>query len=277
MDFSANVRAAFNRAAVAYDKEALVQRTSAKMLADILPTSLDRPRICELGCGTGFLTTLLLQRFRSAEIIAIDASPAMLEQARRACRTSGDAPDRRVAFVEANVCEYALPRDLDLCVSSSSLQWMEPLQALFPRVRDALRPHGRCVFLLVLGGTYRELHALRRELFPEKIPSGRMRSAPEVVSLLEDAGLRVQQQAIRSFQLAAPSAWELMKSLSATGVACGAVSSSGTRLNRTELLQLAAEYEARFRRADGGGVVASYEVGLFDAVLADGKPAVSPR
>jgi len=49
-----------------------------EMLADLGP--VQRPRIVDLGCGSGELTRVLHERFPGARTTGIDASPAMLER-----------------------------------------------------------------------------------------------------------------------------------------------------------------------------------------------------
>src|ERR671922_69698 len=47
-------------------------------------------RVLDAGCGTGRVTTALLERLPRGEVVAVDGSPAMVEQARG--RLRGPAP-----------------------------------------------------------------------------------------------------------------------------------------------------------------------------------------
>ena len=79
-------------------------------------------RVLEIGCGTGSVTRLLLDR--GAVVTAIDQSPEMLEQARERI---GDEPRGAIRFIEQTASEIdALPEAsfdsvvLSLCLSDMS-------------------------------------------------------------------------------------------------------------------------------------------------------------
>lgn len=57
-------------------------------------------RVLEIGCGTGAVTRRLVER--GAEVVALDQSTAMLEQARRRL---GDRPDAKVEWLERTASE----------------------------------------------------------------------------------------------------------------------------------------------------------------------------
>ena len=57
------------------------------VLVRCIPANVDR--ILELGCGTGELSLKLLNRFPTAQIIAVDYSPRMLQYAQEKIRVAG--------------------------------------------------------------------------------------------------------------------------------------------------------------------------------------------
>ena len=81
---NAAIGARFGRAAARYEAHAPAQRAAARRLAeDIARLDLPpRPRILEIGCGTGLLTRELARRLGPADWMLTDISPAMLEIAR---------------------------------------------------------------------------------------------------------------------------------------------------------------------------------------------------
>ena len=69
-------------------------------------------RVCDLGAGTGLLSTLLAARFPNAQFTLCDAAPQMLQMARE---RSGP---NRFAFVEHDFEDAALPGTFDAVVSA---------------------------------------------------------------------------------------------------------------------------------------------------------------
>ena len=163
----------FSRAAAVYQTRAELQRGIAGKLLQYLSQPAEVRRILELGCGTGFLTGRLVDSLATAEIDAIDLSAAMIEQARRAVGSHD-----RIRWHVCDVWNYESPQVFDLIASSSSLQWMQPLDELFRRLGTMLKPGGKLLCALMVEGTLGELHRLRREIAPHKPPRHRLRRSP---------------------------------------------------------------------------------------------------
>jgi ubiquinone/menaquinone biosynthesis C-methylase UbiE len=90
----------FNRIAPVYR---IFYRTQVRSYSRLLQTNRDLlairdgGRILDIGCGTGALTYSL--KMMNFDIVGIDASPAMIEQARRANRHAG------ITFTESDISE----------------------------------------------------------------------------------------------------------------------------------------------------------------------------
>jgi trans-aconitate methyltransferase len=99
-----------------------------------------RERILDLGCGTGHLTARLAAA--GAEVIGLDSSTAMLEQARVAYPA--------LEFVHGDARAFAFDRPFDAVFSNAALHWIPEAAAVVRCVRNCLRPGGR--FVAELGG-----------------------------------------------------------------------------------------------------------------------------
>lgn len=88
--------------------------------------------IVDLGCGPGNLTALLAERWPRARVVGIDASPAMIEVARR------DHPG--VEWIVADVAEWEPEQPVDVLYSNATLHWLDDHATLFPRLRSWLTP-----------------------------------------------------------------------------------------------------------------------------------------
>ena len=76
------VRDSFDRAATTYDGAAVLQRRVCDRLLDAL-TRIEAPRrVLDAGCGTGYGSRGLCQRWPEAHLTGVDFAPAMLELAR---------------------------------------------------------------------------------------------------------------------------------------------------------------------------------------------------
>ena len=124
--------------AVSYDRVADPQaRWGAEVLMR-LPLA-GGERVLDAGCGTGRVTELLLARVPRGEVVALDASAAMLQEARRRLASHGD----RVSYVRADLCQ-ALPIDepVDAILSTATFHWVLDHDALFANLAAVLRPAG---------------------------------------------------------------------------------------------------------------------------------------
>ena len=94
--------------------------------------------VLDAGCGTGRLTRRLAERLPRGRVVALDASPAMLEVARRELADLGD----RVTFVQATLAKDELPPGMDVVFSTATFHWVLDHDALFASVFRALSPGG---------------------------------------------------------------------------------------------------------------------------------------
>lgn len=104
---------------------------AARDLLSQVPLASPR-KVVDVGCGPGNSTALLVARFPGAEVIGIDSSPAMIEEARTA------VPDAR--FLEADANMWLPTPDTDLVFANAIYQWIPDHLVLFPRLLACLRP-----------------------------------------------------------------------------------------------------------------------------------------
>ncbi|MGD9570599.1 MAG: trans-aconitate 2-methyltransferase [Thermoleophilia bacterium] len=94
----------------------------------------------DAGCGTGRVTRLLAERLPRGTVLAVDASPAMVEEA---ARQLADLP--RVRMMVADLTTLEVPEPVDLIVSTATFHWILDQSLLYHRLHGALRPGGRLV------------------------------------------------------------------------------------------------------------------------------------
>lgn len=145
------IATSFGRAAATYDQAAAFQRTVGHNLMGRLPDRFHPQRIIDLGCGTGYFTHALADRFDQS-VCGLDLAEGMLRYARE--RSSHG----RWAVADAE----ALPlpdASQDLIFSSLALQWCGDLSRALEEARRALRPGGCLAFNTLLDGSLSELRA----------------------------------------------------------------------------------------------------------------------
>jgi trans-aconitate 2-methyltransferase len=78
-------------------------------------------------------------------VIAVDASPSMLEAAAARLEGALGAGERRLELVRADLLELELAEPVDAVFSTATFHWIADHESLFARLRALLCPDGRLV------------------------------------------------------------------------------------------------------------------------------------
>jgi malonyl-CoA O-methyltransferase len=136
------IKRSFAAANASYDKAASLQRTVGLRLLDALDPQQLNGTVLDLGCGTGFLTTAVLQRAAPASLLALDIALPMLQTTKAKL-----AAQHPLAYVCADAEHLPLAtQSLDSVVSNLALQWCPQLAAVFADLRRTLKPDGLLAF-----------------------------------------------------------------------------------------------------------------------------------
>lgn len=230
----------FGRAAATYHRSATVQKAGAKHL--ILLTAMNGFQLpagdlLEIGCGTGFLTQELVQRFAGRSLLATDLSPDMLAFCRsHLCLSPGQ---NRVTFQPLDGEQLPLPaQPYALIACAFALQWFDrPLQTL-DRWLNALQPGG---WLLLSFPTDRSFPEWRRVCQQFNLPLT-LNPLPNTDTLLQ----KIQTFPVRCFtdetvtQTVHRDAIDFLRSLKVIGAGA---SLTGKQLSPMQLKQLSAAWK----------------------------------
>jgi tRNA (cmo5U34)-methyltransferase len=127
-------------------------------------------RLVDLCCGEGLLSAALLERFPHARVLAMDLSPAMLEQARVTCAAHGDRFETR-PFDLADRSWRTFPEPVHAFVSSLAIHHLDGAgkRELFHDLAGLLVPGGVLAIAdLVLPATP-AAHALAAQAWDEAV------------------------------------------------------------------------------------------------------------
>ncbi len=90
--------------------------------------------VIDLGCGTGELTSMLAERLPGSNVLGIDSSPEMLEQAK--------SKEKEGLRFELRAIEE-VKGDWDLVFSNAAIQWVENHRELIPSLFSLVSPGGQ--------------------------------------------------------------------------------------------------------------------------------------
>lgn len=89
--------------------------------------------IYDLGCGTGNVTALLLERWPQARITGVDASPEMLQKAK---------PISAIQWQQADLAKWHAGSPADLVYSNAAFHWLDHHEVLFPHLFSQVSSRG---------------------------------------------------------------------------------------------------------------------------------------
>ena len=143
----------------AYDRVSAPQEEWARVMLDRLELE-GHETVLDAGCGSGRVTRLLLDRLPRGRVLAVDAAPSMVEQARDL--------DERATVWQSDLVELEVPERVDAAFSNAVFHWVPDHDALFARLHAALKPAGQLVAQCGGHGNIARFHARAREVATEE-------------------------------------------------------------------------------------------------------------
>lgn len=166
-----------------YDQIADPQTRWGAAVVERLSLSGDE-RILDAGCGSGRVTALLLPRLPRGHVIALDASPSMVEQARGRL---GDSA--RIEYLVADLARpLPLTEAVDGVLSTATFHWIADHDALFRNLAAVLRPGGWLVAQCGGAGNIDSVRRAVRQLDPGLPWNKNFATAEETTRRLNAAG-----------------------------------------------------------------------------------------
>lgn len=196
-------------AASGYDEAAHVQRKTATRLAgNIAALALpERPRILEIGCGTGLLSRALKRQGVEGRRLLTDLAPAMVAR----CRDwMGQSEGVHYLAMDGEELPFAPDVRFDLICSSLAFQWFDDLPAALNRLAALVAPGGHLAFATLADGSFSEWHRVYGRGDAPAYPS------PEALMALAPAGFGASIDSFELFQSFA-STLQFLRQLRAIG------------------------------------------------------------
>lgn len=254
------VKKSFGSHARQYDSLAMVQKKVADRFVALLESSVRQPAsLLDIGAGTGRLLEKISRMFPDSDLIGLDLAFGMtkvaknrLEQCSRAAFICSDA--EKLPFRDST---------FDVVVSTSTYQWISPLEAAFAEVYRVLKAHSKFCFALFGEKTLFELRdsyltAAAQSNSAAADRTHRFATADEVMRAMTGAGFtgcRVDDEMEIEIHPDVPA---LLRSLKGIGAGSAARSSNSGLAGRRAMLRMMEIYRENHGTTEG--VQASYQV-----------------
>jgi len=262
------VKKAFSRHAEQYESLALVQKRVTERFLDLLAGQGAVPEnLLDIGAGTGRLISAIKQKMPSTAVVGLDLAYGMVSCAKK--RLTG-APDIMLVCGDAEMLPFK-ESSFDMVVSTSTYQWLSPLDTPFAEVWRVLKPGGRFFFTLFGEKTLFELrdsysNALRLLQKSYVDRTHRFVDCAAVATALRSASFgnvaAFDELEIENYA----DVYTLMRAVHGIGAGSAAGTAATGLAGRGILSKMMAIYKERYGNA--GGVPATYHV-LFGSGTKD--------
>lgn len=137
---------------------------------------LESPAIIyDLGCGTGNVTRILTERFRSARVYGLDHSSEMLKKAA--------AEPSVITWIEEDIEDWVPEGTPDLIFANASLHWITHHEIIFPKLVGYLSSGGCLAVQMPLSWDFHS-HRLMRETLVNGGPGGKPLGSAELMQIV---------------------------------------------------------------------------------------------
>ena len=142
--------------AASYQRVSVPHEEWARSILDRLELGGDET-VLDAGCGSGRVTSLLIEQLPEGRVIAVDGSPSMVEEVRAVLRPQDEAQ-------VSDLVELELEEQVDAVFSSAVFHWVLDHDALFRALRGTLRPGGKLASQSGGAGNIDRLREVTREV-----------------------------------------------------------------------------------------------------------------
>ena len=155
----------FAQAGQSYSGHAVVQKQIAQHLFELIgeycPNLLSHLslNIFEIGCGSGNLSHLLMENLQFKKLILNDLY-SEVQQHFQLDQIQAIQMQQQIEFLIGDIEQLNFPQKNDLIASSSVLQWMGDLEAVFAKARHSLNPQALLCFSTFGQQNLQEIKAL---------------------------------------------------------------------------------------------------------------------
>jgi len=209
--------------------------------------------ILDAGCGTGYCTRALQQKFPKASLTGIDIAQGMIEQANKQNKAFG-----KIDYQCADIEQLPFAENhFDLVFSSLSIQWASNLEKIFTEFNRVLKTNGVLMFSTLATNTLTELKQSWQAV-DQQLHVNQFTDSNTLFKTINNSGFIPPELNNEVIILTFNTVIDLMKSLKAIGANNVNHKKQTGLLGKNKLKQLQLAYE-KFK-LDDGKLPASYDV-----------------
>lgn len=254
------VKRSFGVHADKYDSLAHVQKTVCSKLINLLKIGSEPPaRLLDIGSGTGVLIEQLGKLYPETLLQGIDLAFGMTQKA-----SARHADNVKTDFVCGDAEKLPFKdNSFNLAVSTSTYQWIFPLDGAFSEVIRILEPGSSFIFALFGENTLFELKESYKKALSEtgstKVDrTHRFASLNEVSASMKSAGFS-KVEVFDEIEIERhPDVPSMLRSLKGIGAGNASRGDSNGLSGRAEMLRMMELYKTRY--GSGSGIQATYHV-----------------
>lgn len=146
----------FSKNASNYDEYAHVQKDMKDFLIEFMlqnnKNNIEVKNILEIGCGTGYLTSSLIEIFPHSHITAVDIAPGMITEIKSRIKNTS------IDFICGDLEEMHLNNTYDIIISNATFQWFNHVHATIEKLYTVLKLNGILCFSTFGEHTFCELN-----------------------------------------------------------------------------------------------------------------------
>ncbi|ELW87193.1 MULTISPECIES: malonyl-ACP O-methyltransferase BioC [Acinetobacter] len=231
----------FAQAGQSYPEQAIVQRKIARHLSDLITQYGvgQYDKVFEIGCGSGNLTQLLIQKFNIKDLILNDLYEDVQQHF-----NFNVISNPQVNWLIGDIEQLEFPKNLNMIASSSALQWVNDLDAIFKQAFHHLTAHAELCFSSFGQHNLREIKSLTGQGLSYL-------SIEDLQAKLQKNGFEILHLSEQIEQLTFTHPKQVLQHLKATGVTATA---SSFRWTKQSLMDFYQNYQ-QFSYVDEAGVL----------------------
>jgi len=255
----------FGGASASYEGAARLQRKMGDAMLETIAQPVPQDAtVVDLGCGTGWYTRQLAQRF-GAHTVGVDLAPGMLAFAKAQSKALSKAPSNAlrletIQWLEADAERLPLAgQSVDLIYSNLMIQWCHNPQGVLRECQRVLRPGGQLWVSTLLLGTLQELQQAWTLADPHQQHVNGFISAADFAATTAEI-LPAAQWRSQMITLDYPTPMALMNELRQLGAGYKDIQRRKTATAPGRLKQMCQNYPQQ----PDGSIVASYHAGWLE-------------
>jgi malonyl-CoA O-methyltransferase len=255
----------FGGASASYEGAARLQRKMGDAMLETIAQAVPQDAtVIDLGCGTGWYTRQLAQRF-GAHTVGVDLAPGMLAFAKAQSKALSKAPSNAlrpetIQWLEADAERLPLAgQSVDLIYSNLMIQWCHNPQGVLRECQRVLRPGGQLWVSTLLLGTLQELQQAWTLADPHQQHVNGFISAADFAATTVEI-LPAAQWRSQMITLDYPTPMALMNELRQLGAGYKDIQRRKTATAPGRLKQMCQNYPQQ----PDGSIVASYHAGWLE-------------